>query len=75
MALEVWDADRLAGILLGLEDAKADLKRYFIARQEGGSKYVEEIVEAAQRWENLVEELIWWPGQPQNEEESDVPAR
>jgi hypothetical protein len=62
MALEVWDAERLGGILMGLEDVKKELIGLTQARQEGDpTKYVNELVEAAERWDALQEELQDWP--------------
>jgi hypothetical protein len=62
MALEVWDAERLGGILMGLEDVKKELIWLTQARQEGDpTKYVNELVEAAERWDALQEELQDWP--------------
>lgn len=61
--IEPWDAEELAGILLGLEDAKSDLLAAFRSRQEGDStKYAQELVDAATRWDELSDRLADWPG-------------
>jgi hypothetical protein len=76
MAIEVWEAEKLADLLIGLEDTRADLKRYYIARQEGDpTKYVNEIVEAAERWDDLQEQLCYWPEDMPDREAAEAASR
>lgn len=62
--IEVWDAEDLAGILIGLEDAKKDLLTAFRSRQEGDpTSNHEPLIDAAERWDALSEKLSEWPKQ------------
>jgi hypothetical protein len=62
MAIEVWDAEEIAGVLLGIDDAKADLKNLLALKQEGvqSENYVDEITEAAERWNTLLGQTEEW---------------
>lgn len=71
--IEVWDAEQLADILIGLEDAKKDLITAFLSRQEGNpSSNHLELVEAAERWESLAEKLSDWPTGNKSDNQSDI---
>lgn len=68
MPIEPWDADDLAGILMGLDDAREELIELGRKRQESGpGVHVNEIVDAAERWDDLSDRLSFWPEKPPTE--------
>lgn len=63
--IEPWEADELAGILMGLDDAREELVELGRKRQEGDPKSnTEEIIDAATRWDELSDRLTFWPESP-----------
>jgi hypothetical protein len=64
--IESWEADELAGILMGLDDSREELITLGRKRQEGdtSARTVEAMVDAAERWDDLSDRLTFWPGTP-----------
>jgi hypothetical protein len=71
VAIEFWGADDLADILIGLEDVRKELITLGLKRQEATPEQKQEtndaMVELAERWDTLANQIAHWPDKPPKE--------